>query len=186
MAHLVVLVGGDARAEWRGLGSRRSPARPRGVPHAATGAGQVRLRAPGPPPPGQKMDEILTMWVIFVEMNILLHTVSLVYSLGRLPRPPFCPAATFFGSHIAHVLMARSRSKLRREHVRSPCPSHAPPARCFPDMRPLPPPLGAFDAHDPHESREPFGVVNGARSRPIRAERCGGRSQVAKGPKLDP
>ena len=87
---------------------------------------------PTAPPPGQNMDEIWTMWVIFVEMNILLHTVSLVYSLGRLPRPPFCPAATFFGSHISHVLMARSRSKLRREHVRSPCPSHAPPRAVFP------------------------------------------------------
>lgn len=49
--------------------------------------------------------QICTIWVIFIKMNILLHIVSLVYTLRRLARPRYRAPVAFHG-HKAHVLIA--------------------------------------------------------------------------------
>ena len=86
-------------------------------------------------------------------MNILLHTVSLVYTMGRLARPRCCAPATFQG-HKAYVFIALVMAWLGLAYTpRRRADLHAIPPpprdflicrRCYPDwvrsllMSPLP------------------------------------------------
>ena len=76
---------------------------------------------------------------------------------------PYYAHATFFGSHTQHICSWPTLAQKRHRSTLLTCP----PERRFPDNHPLRPLSGALDADEPHESRELFGVVNGALSRPI-------------------